>query len=521
MYIDIKNHLIEMSMWYIIKQLSLILLIAMATSMKGQEAFFLDSLYQESISNIGSLKRQILQSDVDYYKGNKGLSAGFSLNNSEFNLEDNGVSSRFRVNMNLLGSGWMSNKIDAERKSMQLQLSELLGDQEDLNHNYGIYYDFIIYLFNQQKEPIIRDLLDVTNELEYQYTNLYYNKLASFEDVIDSRSKIFKYQSVLDAVQNYNDILSEMIVSAQLPVVKDDLKYIYDIEIESLKEAISQDTLLELRVALEKSVVDHQFKKDELPRLQVSTGYRARDLDINRGQMFFTLNFSKDLAPSRSNSKTLHYQLIEGRKEMEVFQKEKEIVNLYYEYQYKLKQYHTELYKKFHYDERSRVNQVKSEILDLEQGVYSLSLTSDSLMVELERVEIRQQLFLKLLKIKRLIYPFEIGPYLRKIPLEDDAPRYVGNRFYLVRDGYALSANDLNILQGNEIEVITTEDILTMREIVLVPIHSFESRVELEEWISLKIEDHPQRNFLFTDLEGFKKLEIKTLDQPSLTFNQR
>ncbi|NNF32762.1 MAG: hypothetical protein HKN68_01550 [Saprospiraceae bacterium] len=521
MSIDIKNQLIEMSIGYIIKQLSLILLIAITTSMKGQEAFFLDSLYQESLSNLGSLKRQILQSDIDYYKGNRGLSAGISLNNSEFNLEDNGMSSRFRVNMNLLGSGWMSNKIDAERKSMQLELNEMIGDQEDLRHNYGIYYDFIVYLFNHQKEPIIRDLLDVTNELEYQYTNLYYNKLASFEDVIDSRSKIFKYQSVLDGVQNYNDILSEMIVSAQLPVVEDDLKYIYDIDIESLKEAISQDTLMEMRVALEKSVVDHQFKKDELPRLQVSTGYRARDLDINRGQMFFTLNFSKDLAPSRSKSKTLHYQLIEGRKEMEVFHKEKEIVKLYYEYQYKLKQYHTELYKKFHFDERSRVNQVKSEMLDLEQGVYSLDLTADSLIVELERIEIKQHLFTKLLEIKRLIHPLELGQFLKKIPLEDDAPRYVGNRFYLIRDGYALSANDLNILQGNEIEVISTEDILTMREIVLVPVNTFESRVELEEWISIKIEDHPQRNFLFTDLKGFKELEIKTLDQPTLTFNQR
>ncbi len=498
-----------------------VILILVSIQLASQKAFILDSLYQNRISDVASLKKEILQSDIEYFQKNKGLSAGFSLNNSEFNLEDDGVSSRFRVNMNLLSSGWMSNKLEAERKTLELQLKEILGDQEDLKYNHGVYYDYIVYLFNQQKEPIIRDLLDVTNELEFQYTNLYYNKLADFEDVIDARSRIFRYQSLLDAVKNYNDVVSEIIISSKLPEIEEELDVVYDIDIERLKESLKMDTVVGQRVVLQKSIIDKKYKKRDLPRLQISSGYRVRDLGLNSGRMFLTLNFSKDLAPSRNRTKDLEFQLIEDRKNMEQYQKGKDIAQYYYEYQYRLKQYHTELYKKFHFDERSRINRVKSEMMDLEQGVGSLDVTADSLIVELERIEIRQQLFLKLLQIKKLIYPMDIGPYLKAIPLAEEAPKYVGNRFYLVREGYALTANDLNILEGNEIEIISTEDILTMREIVLVPISTFETRVQLEDWISSKAGDHPNRNFLFTDLESFKELEIKTLDQPSLTHIQR
>lgn len=488
---------------------------------QSQQSFLLDSLYTVGFSDLGQLKDQIFRRESENYSKDYGISAGVSISNSEFNLEDNGFSTRMRVNMDVLNNGWASNKMEAERKELQKELMALHGDVETLNHNYGIYYDFLIYLFNLEKEPIITELLDVTNELEYNYTNLYYNKLATFEEVIDARSKINRYQSLLIAIHNYNDIVSEIILSNPLPIIEDDLNHIYDIRIDDLKNALARDSIQSMKERLHKAVVLNKYKKNNLPRLQLSTGYRIRDIGLTSGRLFFSLSFTKDLSPNTQKVQDMELQLIEYRNEIETYQKSKELANLYFEYQYKMKQYKTQQYKKYHYDERSRVNRVKNEILDIASGVESLNVTADSLMVELEIVEIRQQMFVKLLQLKQLIYPLNIGDFLKKIPIDDDAPRYAGNRFYLVKDGYEVTASDLHILENNEVQVITTDDILKMRQIVLVPVQDFDNRAELEEWISIKIGKNPQHNFLFTNLEAFKALEIRTLDNPHLTFNHR
>jgi hypothetical protein len=472
-------------------------------------------------SALGSLKGDILQQESDHLEKDYGLSAGVSVSNSEFNLEDNGFSTRMRVNMDVLNNGWMSNKMEAKRKALQKELMTIHGDIETLNHNFGIYADYLVYLFNKEKEPIITELLDVTNELEYNYTNLYYNKLATFEDVIDARSKINRYQSLLIAVHSYNDIVSELILSHPLPFIEDDLNHIYDIRIEDIKEAIAQDSIQSIKTQLHKAVVMNKYKKNNLPRLQFSTGYRVRDIGLTSGKMFFALSFTKDLSPNKEKVQDMELQLIEYRNEIETYQKSKELVNLYYDYQYKMKQYKTQQYKKYHFDERSRVNRVKNEILDIASGVESLNVTADSLMVELEIVESRQQMFIKLLQLKKLIHPLKLGDFLNRIPILDDAPRYAGNRFYLIKEGYELTAHDLNILENNEVQVITTDDILKMRQIVLVPVQEFDNRAALEEWISIKIDKNPQHNFLFTNLEAFKDLEIRTMDNPHLTFNHR
>ena len=506
-------------MYIKIRLIIFFIILVYSSQIRTQEKFILDSLYEIGFADLSRLKTGMLQEEIHNLNKDYGLSAGVSVNNYDFDLNDNGFSTRMRLDMKVLGNGWKSNQMKAEENEYKLRLNELKGDREEMNHNYSIYYDYVIYLFNKEKDPQLKELLSMTQELEFELTNLYYNKLAPFEDIISARSTIIKYQSLLNTVNNYNDIFSEIILGYPLPDMPEDLAPIYELNIDKISKAFELDKLQEEKTIIEKSIVNNKHRRLDLPNLSLSGGYRIRNASLDRGKMFFSLNFTKSLAPNKEKAKDMEIELIENRNQLDLYQKEKELINLYYEYQYKLKQYNTLLYKKYYYDERARINKVKKDILKTVDGVLELEESVDSVMVHYEMIEVRQQMFIKLLQIKKLIYPLNIGDYIKPIINEDEA-KFAGNRFHLIQDGHELSQQDLNILESNEIQVITTSEILKMREIVLVPAKDFTNRLELEEWVKAKINTHPERNFLFMDLEEFKNLELRTLDNPVFTLSE-
>ncbi len=483
----------------------------------AQGAFFIDSLYHYDLSGLSDKSELLHNAKMDYHTSNYGISAGVSINNSEFNLYSNGVSSRLRVDMDVLGSGWLSNKYDGERIQVERAIDRIAGNSVELNHNYGLYYDYVLYLFNELKQPLVEKLITKIKDLAYFQTELYYNKLVTFDELLDTRSDIARYESLLGAVKNFNKICASNYFQEKLPRSEEILTDIYELDISALREDLSTDLFSIETYELKKELVENKYKKKSLPRLSISTGFRVRDAGLQSGKMFFGLSFRKEITPSHDRIKNIEIDMVDHQKGVEQQQMHKEVAAHYYEYEYKLKQHQTLQYKLYHYQEVARIHRVKNN-----QAVYLDAIdvkknSIDSLMVSIESIDLRQQLMLNLLKLKKLIYPMDIGVYLNVVS-EKNVGRYAGNRFYLLKENYLLTAVDLDILESNEIEVINTSDVLTMREIVLVPISDFNSRLELEKWIEDKISKFPNRNFLFTDLTGFKDLEIKTMEQPALSW---
>ncbi len=486
-------------------------------NLQAQGAFFIDSLYHYDLTGLAHKNEQLYNARVDYLKHNYGLSTGVTINNSEFNLYNNGVSSRIRLDMDVLGSGWLSNKYDKERIQVERAIEELAGNSEELNHNYGLYYDYILFLFNELKQPLIEGLIVQIKDLAFFQTELYYNKIITFDELLETRSDIAKYESLLEAVKNFNKVCASVYFQDGLPRPDDILTVLYHLDIDRLTKELTTDLYSLGKYDLKKDLVENKYRKKSLPRLSISTGFRIRDAGLNSGKMFFGLSFRKDILPSQDRMRDIEIDMVDHQEGVEQQQLQKEIATHYYEYQYKLKQHQTLQYKLYHYQEVARIHRVKNNQTVYLDGVEVKKNSIDSLMVSLEMIDLRQQLMLKILKLKKLIYPRTIGDYLEEV-IDKDIQRYAGNRFYLLKENYLLTAIDLDILESNEIEVINTSDVLEMREIVLVPIVDFNSRLELEKWIEQKISKYPDRNFLFTDLAAFKGLEIKTMEQPALSW---
>ena len=487
----------------------------------SQSGEFLDSLFKMDMVGHQQANLEFLEAKADWHRKHKGLSAGFSMNNSEFNLEDNGLSTRLRVDMDILKEGLLNHRRKAKQLETEKTIQSLEGDKNLLNHQYGLYYDYIVLLFNRLKKPILTELLGEARDLAYFQAQLYYNKLITFDDLIDSRGDISNAEYLLQAIDNYDRMCAHFLVLEDLPAEVEDIEYLYNIDIHQLQlDLITPDRFSDV-IDMKKDLIDGRYAMQALPRLSLTSGYRIRDQAVGNGRFFVGFRFTKDIDPGTDNLKRLEKEMVDQNQTMVLQQQEKELANLYYEYEYKSKQYQTQQFKLYHHQEIHRIQQIKSSILEVEDKVTKHKNSVDSLKVLYEMVDLRQQLFLKLLKVKKLIHPMDISPYLEARPLTEDTPRFAGNRFYLKKENYSLTAVDLDILENNEIEVIHTSDVPKTREIVLVPIGTFNSRGELEQWIEKKVSTHPDRNFLFTDLSGFKDLELKTLDQPAITWSHK
>jgi len=485
-----------------------LIIIASPYKGKGQQSFFIDSLYHYDLSNIEEIEKISQKSEAKKLENDWGLSLGANVTNSLQDQIDAGLSTRLYAKMNFLSSGYYQNLRNKDLIHNQILIDSLQGNKEAIAHNYGIFFDYIIYQYNIEKVVLIDSIIAENTKILDYFQQLYYNKLIDYSELISIIDISNQYSKLKESLESYNYIFSE-IIDTILPVPDPNQQWIIDFE--GISQSIIADTIDDKILNLENDALDLKEDIENAPSLTLSAGY-----DISRSRPFFTASFNKKIRTKRKQNlkakkeKKKNYQRLKG------IQKNKEILNIQYEYSYKEKQIIALESKMKETDESLRKLIVRSNIQSLDAGIQEKKITLSKLMLSYEILDLKGQMMLLILKLKNIIPTKIIGPFINRNSINNTARKFAGNRYLLINDITEVSSFDELFLEQNEISLILPSELINLKNIALIDPADSDTRADLEQQILELIIQQGVQNFIIEDIDTFKALEIRTLTQKEI-----
>lgn len=305
------------------------------------------------------------------------------------------------ITWQILGDGFVSNRLNEKELRNKILINQYLVPFELKENSYSINWNLIIYLFNKEKikiletrKKIVDELTDVAEELHLKkyLTRENYLKILSRGAEVEALNKIYSDFNL--QYGSYNDTLN--IDINNLPLL--DINYI---EVFKVLDPAVKDTLT--RLYLENLQLDHSLLHDI--RLNTGLRYNYYDLVIPGYRSFFSLNVGISAPIVFQQKKKNEIARLKADQAMFALQqqfdgRQKELLNECYEYRYKLKQYISFHQKYVLYEELiRRMNATQRIDLESFNPVEGITLIDDMLAIKMELIDLRQSLYLKLLRI--------------------------------------------------------------------------------------------------------------------------
>ncbi len=475
--------------------------------MAGQQVFYLDSLFCMDFGELEFYKTMAIEERIEDLQRDAGLSAGVRIANFRQDEIDQGLSTRIYGRINFWKGGMLDHQMEAEKLRNRMTLTELEGDQEIINHQYGIIYDAVLYLNNKKKLVICHELLRQCNETLNSLNELYYNKRIDFRPIIEVQAIQREYNHLMRSMREFNDLFE---AATDMNLELDFDNRFWRINFEAIVERVRNNPEDEVILGMKNKVIELEKERTSLPNLSLQAGY-----DISRSQPYFSVNLSRDLWSSQNKASRYEQKVIIERHEMEKTQKQKELITYQSEYEYKIKQFLRQLAQLRTIAEARRKLETKSELLSIGKSVELSRLRIDSLLNEFEIQEIKQQSHLIILAVKKLIHREDIYPYLEHLPSNGPINKYKMERYLPIADLTALSIQDHLFLEQNEITPVSNEEFKMMDNVLAFNPGNYKNRSDLENMVE-KFEDQGKdQKLFFTDLNALKELEIRTVNHHS------
>ena len=377
--------------------------------------------------------------------------------------EDNLIyNRRFQTGLNwsILGSGFFGNRLDEE---VLLNDNAILQQQSEATlreMDHTEKWHSIIYLFNQQKVEVLNERLELVERRLEIANKLHYLRHLSKEDLLDIQSKEAEIRSMFNIYESYNEQLEFQIDTSVIPSYEFPL---VDINYENAFRAMNtgeSDSIIQLRLAnldLEHSVL-HDIS------LKTNVRYNWYDLTspTNPSRSFMSAGITVSVPiPLNLKANQAIYDaereyILSGVDE-ELNETQKELLNYFYEFRYKLKQYTSFYEKKFQFLEQLRQERVRYKLNPINfNPLTALSILDDIKSIEIELIDLQQNMYLKILNIysalpdltaEELMVPFELPNYFE---IDDQIERSV----YVWSEGVTAYSADFvaEYMRFNEIE---------------------------------------------------------------------
>ncbi len=359
------------------------------------------------IKNVNDARIKLLKQDV----GLEGI-ANYSQNfNPGFNTDDNLLYHfRYQVGLDwdILSGGLIENRykqkiLKNENAIIGLTPKTKINNGEDyIAISHKIIYSFNIHKIKvlEKRQQIIDDKMSVANELYLLKHLSRLNLLEIMQQQVDvgSMNRIYK---------SYNDELKMKMNVDSLPK---DILPVFDVDFSQFLIADSiglktkgNDTILKLET--ENLKLAHKPLSD----IKLNANLRFNYYDLVSTDLYSRNFMSAGLSlavpiPLRikanknlvaAQTRLLQFEQKEGSKT-----KQTDLLNSFYEFRYKLKQYSNFYEKRKKYEELIRIERVKEKFNDLEfNPLTALNLLDEMLSVDIEMLDIQQQMYLQLLDI--------------------------------------------------------------------------------------------------------------------------
>lgn len=426
-------------------------------------------------------KDQIFQYQIQHLKKDIGINVKaqhFINHDQSFDAEDatdgNLSGSRTRVGLewNILREGWLGNQQKAKRLNDQRKLDNLKFALD--NNDSKLYYRFnlMIYLFNEEKIKLLAAREAQLIEQQKLLYQVYFLKGILYEEIIDIKSRIEQVKVQLKNYRDYNEWFESTLgenhidtdfAIAELPVLHVNLDY--------LLHENSKEVLLDSIQELEQKIAFGADRgiNDVALRVQAYRNINHFKDELRDMRAFNSigvgLSVPLELLFNKKTKNNLAYAKIKNRQHFnnyEALNTSSEIINYYYEYNYKMKTYMEFLHKEMLYREKIRVETVNQRNYhDIYRSLRILRHLDIMRNIQAEMLDLKQQMYLLLLKIYGKTHYETIQNFVRPLDVNDFYQRLPADRLM------AITPQDLETNKAEFIrDYLTTNGI---RRIVLAP----------------------------------------------------
>ncbi|MEN0005401.1 MAG: hypothetical protein AAF798_14715 [Bacteroidota bacterium] len=477
-----------------------------------------------------------------------------------------GPMARVGVEWNMLESGLLKSSANKRIAEVDWQIFELTRQHEAQADNYAYQYNYIIQQFNHSKVELLQQrsaFLELALTIVEQ---LYLTHQLSYQEVLEYRRKLEESKVLAKAYAKYNSTPVPTSDSAP-PTWNAQTLPVLSIKLTNLLQEEAQEAEMHTLRQLQKEKVDLLQNPALNWRLNTRFSYNFQFDNAAPTEGFPTLGIAFSM-PIRFNKQDraalaqIEKAQIDQATATHLYNNKKELLNLYQEYNYTLKQYIRFLHQQEELEEKIRIERALLGHHSTPTSPMPLLQYYDvSLETTLELIDLKQQLYLRLLKMYTLQPKVDLASVLASIPTQHIERKLAGKRLLLFveSDVHRLGSSSYYVeyLKKNELETILlpadadpswltyfqtrgfevwTEQALSMatgtyrfknHHIVLsandkarptshtyamVKTDGFQVRYELEKWMHEQCYQFKTTHFLFVGIASLHQMENQLLD---------
>lgn len=400
------------------------------TSSKIQQGYLINA--QKFFSNPAPSQtdvpylNNVIDQEIKQFKKNPGLEFNSSfMQNFKSAPSDEDLIYRQRLqaglDWNLLKNGLGENSINTQRAAIQKSINTLHEKYNTKTKELSFRTAEIIYRFNAEKIRLLKkrkEILDSKTELIMQLYNL--NELSNLE-YIHLKQSLVDVSSTIDIYDSYNEIFKHEFKPDSLePITLPLIDFAFDAFLKNYSALGQQeDSLIKLNLR------DLDLQRSAVNNISLKATGRYNYYDVLYSPAagnFFSAGLSLSIPLSSPVSKPLasaKAELIKHKLSSNNTEELAEMMNYFYEFRYKLKQYLDLHEKSIEWSELLRIERVRMQYHDAEfNPVKSLKLLDELLDQRIELIDIKQQLYLKLIQISKYNASANIGDYISQVQLD-------------------------------------------------------------------------------------------------------
>lgn len=353
-----------------------------------------------------------------------------------FESEDLFFQNRANIGLDwrLLGNGLLGRKNEIDQLKIENEINDLLKLKDQRSQNYVYNYNYIIYLFNQVQISFIERRLSILNQYLDIAAQMYLVRATPWEDVIELKSKKGSLENMLSNLQNYNEGFDKAYADLSFDTsLKAALFPILELMPEKVFSGPDYEQLNQSLLRLEREKLNLEYQKNKDLNLRTYFRYNAFSDDNQLWRTYGSVGatFTAPLFRNRRNQMLKERRMAVRESELQnaATAVNNELMNHYYEYEYTLKQLIDFYGKKEVSLEKLRKELAKSTY-DTPNftPISTISALDELYAVEFELLDLKQKLYLKLLKVHSLLDVDDISELTTPLEINAIFDRSVGHR---------------------------------------------------------------------------------------------
>jgi hypothetical protein len=325
------------------------------------------------------------------------------------------------LDWNLLNNGLYENVLKNKILKYNYNILKQQQVRNQTNSFLDLQYAQIISYFNSKKITILNSRKSLNSRQLSVIEKLWAIKYITKDNYLKAIQNTTDIDAQFNLYQNYNDITlkNKKPLEFELPIL--------DINIEKLFQQLNQSFSFDSTLLADEQIVKYQSSYLKDVSLKAFTRYNYYDVYNanlpNRSYVSIGMNLSMPITFNQKDKRDLYLTqnlLNKSKESIDTSNFQAVILNKYYEYQYKLKQFKNLYHKRLVFEELLRTENAKSKLGDLEFNPNTaLFILDDYWSNAIELIDLKQGLYKLLLDIKALAPTINIIEYTTQLNLSN------------------------------------------------------------------------------------------------------